>query len=145
MSRSLDCHCQRTLVSGARAELAPRLDLAALRDVATQARGIFVIDLPNLVDAESAHLAPPTEAATATPTRSAPAARATRAARTAPATRTAPAARTVAPTPPPPPPPRRPDGRPHQDARPGHPLRTASAALRHLDGPRHPPFPALGV
>src|SRR4051812_2845257 len=98
MSRSLDCHCQRTLVSSARAELAPRLDLAALRDVATQARGIFVIAPPNLVDAKPPPLAPPPEAAPAPPTRSAPAARAPRAARTAPATRTAPAARTVAPT-----------------------------------------------
>ena len=98
MSRSLDCDCQRTLVSGARAELAPRLDLASLRDIAAQARGIFVIDLPDLVDAESADLAPPAESATATPTRSASAARATGAARAAPATRTAPAARTVTPT-----------------------------------------------
>src|SRR5436190_24325354 len=96
MSRSLDCHCQRTLVSSARAELAPRLDLAPLRDVATQARGIFVIDLPDLVDAESADLAPPAEAATAAPTRSASAAGATRAAGATPATRTAPAARTLA-------------------------------------------------
>jgi hypothetical protein len=97
VSRSLDRNRQRTLVSGAGAKLAPRLDLASLRDVAAQARGIFVIDLPDLVDAESADLAPPAEAAT-TPPRSAPAAaRATRAARTTPATRTAPAARTVTP------------------------------------------------
>jgi hypothetical protein len=98
VSGALDCHCQRTLVSGARAELAPRLDFAALRDVATQARGIFVIDLPDLVDAESADLAPPAEAAAATPTRSASAARATRAARATTAAGTAPAARTVTPT-----------------------------------------------
>jgi hypothetical protein len=96
VSRSLDRHCQRTLVSGARAELAPRLDLASLRDVAAQARGILVIDLPDLVDAESADLAPPAEAATAAPTRSASAAGATRAAGATPATRTAPAARTLA-------------------------------------------------
>ena len=95
MSRSLDCDCQRTLVPCARAELAPRLDLASLRDVAAQTRGILVIDLPDLVDAESADLAPPTEAATATPARSASAARATR---STPATWTAPTARTVAPT-----------------------------------------------
>ena len=98
MSRSLDRHCQRTLVSGARAELAPRLDLASLRDVAAQARGILVIDLPDLVDAESADLAPPAEAATTTPTRSASAAWATRAAWTTTATGTAPAAGTVTPT-----------------------------------------------
>jgi hypothetical protein len=98
VSRSLDRNRQRTLVSGAGAKLAPRLDLASLRDVAAQARGIFVIDLPDLVDAESADLAPSAEAAATTPPRSAPAAaRATRATRTTPATRTAPAARTVTP------------------------------------------------
>ena len=94
MPRSLDRDCQRTLVPGARAELAPWLDLASLGDVAAQARGILVIDLPDLVDAESADLAPPAEAATATPARSASA---TRTAWTTPAARTAPAARTVAP------------------------------------------------
>jgi hypothetical protein len=93
--RSLDRDCQRSLVPGARAELAPWLDLASLGDVAAQARGILVIDLPDLVDAESADLAPPTEAATATPARSASAARSTR---STPATRTAPTARTVTPT-----------------------------------------------
>jgi hypothetical protein len=98
VSRSLDSNGQRTLVPGASAELTPRLDFASLRDVAAQARGIFVIDLPDLVDAESADLAPPAEAAAATPTRSASAARATRAARATPATGTAPAARTVTPT-----------------------------------------------
>ena len=97
MSRSLDRNRQRTLVSGAGAKLAPRLDLASLRDVAAQARGIFVIDLPDLVDAESADLAPSAEAAATTPPRSATAAaRTTRAARTTPPTRTAPAARTLA-------------------------------------------------
>ena len=94
MSRSLDSNRQRTLVSGAGAELAPRLDLASLRDVAAQARGILVVDLPDLVDAESADLAPPAKAATATPARSAPATRAARATATA---RTAPTARTVTP------------------------------------------------
>lgn len=94
MSRSLDRDCQRTLVPGARAELAPRLDLASLRDIAAQTRGILVIDLPDLVDAESADLAPPAEAATATPARSASA---TRTAWATPAARTAPAARTVTP------------------------------------------------
>jgi hypothetical protein len=95
VSRSLDRDCQRSLVPGARAELAPRLDLASLRDVSAQTRGILVIDLPDLVDAEAADLAPPAEAATATPARAASAACATRA---TPATRTAPTARAVTPT-----------------------------------------------
>jgi hypothetical protein len=94
VSRSLDRDCQRTLVPGARAELSPRLDLTSLRNIAAQARGILVIDLPDLVDAKSADLAPPAEAATTTPARSASAARATRA---TPATWTAPTAGTVAP------------------------------------------------
>jgi hypothetical protein len=96
VSRSLDRDCQRPLVPGARAELAPRLDLASFGDVTAQARGILVINLPDFVDAESADLAPPTEAATAAPTRSAScAARATRSTST---TRTATTARTVTPT-----------------------------------------------
>ncbi len=94
MPRSLDRDCQRALVPGAGAELAARLDLASLGDVAAQARGVLVVDLPDLVDTESADLAPPAEAATAAPARSTSAARAARA---TPATRTAPAARTVAP------------------------------------------------
>jgi hypothetical protein len=92
--RSLDRDRQRPLVPGAGAELAARLDLAALGDVAAQARSVLVVDLPDLVDTESADLAPPAKAATATPARSTTAARATRAAS---ATRTAPAARTIAP------------------------------------------------
>jgi hypothetical protein len=94
VSRSLDRDGQRTLVPGAGAELAPRLDLASLGDVTAQARGILVIDLADLVDAESADLAPPAEAATAAPARSASA---TRTAWATPAARTAPTARTVAP------------------------------------------------
>jgi hypothetical protein len=96
VSRSLDRGCQRTLVPGARAELASRLDLASFGDVAAQARGILVVDLPDLVDAESADLAPPAEAATAAPAWSA--AGAARATRSTSATRTAPTARTVTPT-----------------------------------------------
>ena len=79
---------------GAGAEFAARLDLASLRDVAAQARRILVIDLSDLVDTESADLAPPAEAATAAPTRSASstarATWATPASRTAPATGAAP-------------------------------------------------------
>ena len=93
MARSLDCDCQRTLVPGARAELAPRLDLASLGDVAAQARRVLVVDLADLVDTEPADLASPAKAAATTPTRSTSAARSTRA---APATRTASAAGTIA-------------------------------------------------
>ena len=100
MSRSLDRDRQRTLVPGARAEFAPRLDLASLRDVAAQSRGILVIDFPDLVDAESADLAPPAEAATAASARSASATaratRATAAAWTTPTARTVTPARTLA-------------------------------------------------
>src|SRR5687768_15701699 len=88
--RSFDRGGQRALVPGAGAELAARLDLASLGDVAAQARCVLVVDLTDLVDAESADLASPAKAAAATPARSTSAARATRA---APATRTAPAAR----------------------------------------------------
>jgi hypothetical protein len=93
--RSLDGDGQRALVPGAGTELAARLDLASLGDVAAQARGVLVVDLADLVDTESADLAPPAKAATATPPRSPSAA--ARTARATPATRTAPAARTVAP------------------------------------------------
>src|SRR5829696_4476866 len=65
--RSLDRGSQRALVPGAGAELATRLDLAALGDVAAQARRVLVVDLPDLVDTESTDLASPTKAATAAP------------------------------------------------------------------------------
>ena len=94
MPCSLDRDGQRALVPGAGAEFAARLDLASLGDVATQARSVLVVDLPDLVDAESADLAPPAEAATAAPARSTSTAWAARA---PPATRTAATARTVAP------------------------------------------------
>ena len=48
---------------GTGAEFAPRLDLAALGDVAAQAWDVLVIDLADVVDAETADLAPPAEAA----------------------------------------------------------------------------------
>ena len=95
MPRSLDRHGQRALVPGAGAELAARLDLASLGDVAAQARRVLVVDLTDLVDTEAADLASPAKASAATPAWTTPAARATGA---APATRTAPAARTIAPT-----------------------------------------------
>ena len=84
MPRSLDSGGQRALVPGAGAELAARLDLASLGDVAAQARRVLVVDLPDLVDTESTDLAAAAKAAAATPARSTSAARATRA---APATR----------------------------------------------------------
>lgn len=97
MSRSLDRDRQRTLVLGAGAELAPRLDLASLGDVSPQARGILVIDFPDVVDAESADLAPPAEATTTAPAGSASgAARATSATRTASSPGTVIAPRTLA-------------------------------------------------
>ncbi len=94
MPRSLDRDRQRALVPGAGAELATRLDLASLGDVAAQARSVLVVDLPDLVDTESADLAPPAKAATATPAWSASAA--ARATRSTPTTRTASTAGTVA-------------------------------------------------
>jgi hypothetical protein len=95
MPRSLDRGGQRALVPGAGAELAARLDLASLGDVAAQARRVLVVDLPDLVDTEPADLAAPAKAAATTPARSTPTARAPR---TAPATRPAPAARAIAST-----------------------------------------------
>ena len=49
---------------GARAELASRLDLASLGDVAPQTGGVLVVDLADLVDAEAANLASSPKAAT---------------------------------------------------------------------------------
>ena len=98
MPRPLDRGRQRALVPGAGAELAAWLDLAALRDVASQARSVLVVNLADLVDAEAADLAPPAKAATAAPARSASAARTTSATWTAPATGTIAATRTVAST-----------------------------------------------
>ena len=95
MPRALDRDSQRALVPGTGAELAARLDLASLGDVAAQARRVLVVDLSDLVDTEPANLASPAKAAAATPARPPSAARATRA---APATRTASATRTIAPT-----------------------------------------------
>ena len=51
---------------GAGAEFASRLDLAALGNVAAQARGVLVVDLADVVDAEAADFAPSTKAAAPT-------------------------------------------------------------------------------
>lgn len=92
MPRALDRDGQRALVPGAGTKLAARLDLAPLGDVAAQARGVLVIDLPDPVDAESTDLASPAKAATA-----APAWPSSAATRTAPSPGTAPGAGTLTP------------------------------------------------
>jgi hypothetical protein len=65
VARALEGDGQHPLVSRTRAGLTTRLDLASVGDVATQARRLLVIDLLDLVDAESADTTP-AEAATAT-------------------------------------------------------------------------------
>ena len=57
MARILQRHSQATLMLGAGASLAARLNLGALRDVATQASNIFIINLTHVIDAEGADLA----------------------------------------------------------------------------------------
>src|SRR5579885_121966 len=54
----LDGHRQAALVLGARTRLAPRLNLAALRQVASQPVRVLVIDDLHLLYTEGAHLAP---------------------------------------------------------------------------------------
>ena len=70
MPRPLDRGRQRALMPGARAKLASGFDLASLGNVAAQARGVLVVDLADLVDAEATDFAPSTEAATTATTRS---------------------------------------------------------------------------
>jgi len=55
---ALDCDRQRTLVAGACAELPSRLDLAPFPDMSPQPGDVLVIDVPDVVDAEGADLAP---------------------------------------------------------------------------------------
>jgi len=86
---ALDGDRQRALVSCARAELAARLDLAALGKVAAHARDVLVIDFINVVGAERADLATRAETATATTATASAAARATVAATVAAAITTA--------------------------------------------------------
>ena len=63
MAGALDGDRQRTLMPGAGAELAARLDLAALRKVAAKARDVLVINFFNVVGAEVANLAARAKAA----------------------------------------------------------------------------------
>ena len=57
LARALDRDGQAALMARAGAGLAPRLDLAALGDVAPQLVRLLVVDVLDLVDAESADLA----------------------------------------------------------------------------------------
>src|SRR5215203_4118716 len=65
MAGTLDRGGQRALMFGAGAGLAARLDLAALGDVAPQAREVLVVDLFDAVHAEGANLAARAKAAAA--------------------------------------------------------------------------------
>jgi len=56
---------------GTRTELAAWLDLAPLRDIPAEARGVFVINFTDLVHAEAADLLAAAEAAAAPPARAA--------------------------------------------------------------------------
>jgi hypothetical protein len=62
---ALDGHGQRALVPGACPQLAARLDLAALTDVASQASDVLVVHMLDVVGAERTHLAAWRESATA--------------------------------------------------------------------------------
>jgi hypothetical protein len=62
---ALDGHGERALVPGACSQLAARLDLAALTDVAPQAGDVLVVDVLYVVGAERAHLAARRKTATA--------------------------------------------------------------------------------
>jgi hypothetical protein len=53
----LDCDGQRSLVLGAGAHLAARLDLAAFTDVSAQAGKVLVVNVLNVVDSELGDLA----------------------------------------------------------------------------------------
>ena len=63
MARILQRHREATLMLGAGACLAARLNLATIRDVATQATDIFVVNLAHMVNAKRADFAPRTEVA----------------------------------------------------------------------------------
>lgn len=57
IARTLDCYGNRALVSRAGSQLSPRLDLAALTDMAAQAGEILVIYVSNVIGAVLANLA----------------------------------------------------------------------------------------
>jgi hypothetical protein len=52
---------------GTGAKLASRLDLAPLRDIASQAGNVFVVNLANVIDAETTNFASSSEATAAAP------------------------------------------------------------------------------
>jgi hypothetical protein len=66
MAGPLESHGQHALVTGTGAGLAARIDLAAVRHVAPELRGLFVVNVLDLVDAKGTD-ASPTKAAAATP------------------------------------------------------------------------------
>jgi hypothetical protein len=70
VARALEGEREHALVLGAGARLASRLDLGAIADVASQLRGLFVVDVVDLVDAEGADTPSAKPATTATTTAS---------------------------------------------------------------------------
>lgn len=92
MAGALDRDAEAALVAGAGAGLAAWLDLAALGQVAAQARHVLVVDLYYTVNAEGAHLA---AGYVAVATSAGPATRATRAAGTRAAAKAASASTTA--------------------------------------------------
>jgi hypothetical protein len=66
MPGPLESHGQHALVAGAGAGLAAGVDLAAVRNVAPELRGLFVVNVFDLVDAKGAD-ASSAKAAAATP------------------------------------------------------------------------------
>src|SRR5690349_3315900 len=65
LARALHGQRDGALVLRARADLAARLELAAVRDVAAQHRDVLVVGLVDLVDAEGTATAPCAEATSA--------------------------------------------------------------------------------
>lgn len=57
MPRPLDGDCHRSLVLGAGAKLAPRLDFATLRQMPAKTGNVLVINFVDFINAERAYLA----------------------------------------------------------------------------------------
>jgi hypothetical protein len=68
VASALDRNRERALMFGTGAQLAPRLDLAAFRQVTANVAEILVVDLTDVVGAEGANLAPRCVPAAATGT-----------------------------------------------------------------------------
>jgi hypothetical protein len=66
MAGPLKSHGQHALVTGTGSSLAAGVDLAAVRDVASELRGLFVVNVLDLVDAKGTDPSP-TKAPAATP------------------------------------------------------------------------------